>query len=124
MPDRIHNSLTLSRFINFVMESGKKNTARKIVYGAFDEIKTIDKKLNPLEVFEEALQNVIGGMNSILVEPGYHVIPNISFSDVEASFFSTNKSKTIIWGMDSKTPMTHYNWFLTQFNISTIVWFI
>lgn len=57
-PDRVHNSVTLSRFINFVMKGGKKNTARSIVYGAFDEITSIDKKLNPFEVFEEALINV------------------------------------------------------------------
>ena len=57
-PDRVHNSVTLSRFINFIMKGGKKNTARTIVYGAFDEIISIDKDLNPFEVFEEALQNV------------------------------------------------------------------
>ena len=58
LPDRVHNSVTLSRFINFVMKGGKKNIARTVVYGAFDEIVTIDKSLNPFEVFEEALQNV------------------------------------------------------------------
>ncbi|MCH7597712.1 30S ribosomal protein S7 [Patescibacteria group bacterium] len=58
LPDRVHNSVTLSRFINFVMKGGKKNTARTIVYGAFDEITSIDKNLNPFEVFEEALVNV------------------------------------------------------------------
>ena len=58
LPDRVHNSVTLSRFINFVMKGWKKNTARTIVYGAFDEITSIDKNLNPFEVFEEALVNV------------------------------------------------------------------
>ena len=58
LPDRVHNSVTLSRFINFVMKGGKKNTARSVVYGAFDEIVSIDKNLNPFEVFEDALQNV------------------------------------------------------------------
>ena len=38
------------------MERGKKNTARKIVYGAFDAVKE-EAKTDPLEVFEAALKN-------------------------------------------------------------------
>ena len=38
------------------MERGKKNTARKIVYGAFDAVKE-EAKTDPLEVFETALKN-------------------------------------------------------------------
>ena len=38
-PDIMHDSLVLSKFINGVMWDGKKETARKIVYGAFDVIK-------------------------------------------------------------------------------------
>ncbi len=47
---------TIEKFINQVMERGKKNTARKIVYGAFDLIKTESKK-EPLEVFQKAIEN-------------------------------------------------------------------
>lgn len=56
-PDRVYNSVKVSKFINYVMERGKKNTARKIVYGAFDIIKE-KEKTDPLEVFEAAIQNV------------------------------------------------------------------
>ena len=40
------------------MQDGKKNTARKIVYGAFEIIKEKTKTDNPLEVFDKALKNV------------------------------------------------------------------
>ena len=47
---------TVEKFINQVMERGKKTIARKIVYGAFDLIKTQSKK-DPLEVFKKAIEN-------------------------------------------------------------------
>lgn len=46
----------VEKFINQVMERGKKTVARKIVYGAFDIIKTQSKK-DPLEVFQKAVEN-------------------------------------------------------------------
>ncbi|MFH0846073.1 MAG: 30S ribosomal protein S7 [Patescibacteria group bacterium] len=55
-PDRVYNSVKVSKFINYVMKEGKKNTARKIVYGAFDIIKEQEKK-DPVEIFDTALQN-------------------------------------------------------------------
>ncbi len=55
-PDREYNSTKVSKLINYVMIGGKKNTARKVVYGAFDIIKDKEKK-DPLEVFEGALKN-------------------------------------------------------------------
>lgn len=57
MPDHIHDSLEVAKFINHVMERGKKETARKIVYGAFDIIKETEKA-DPLKVFNAALKNV------------------------------------------------------------------
>jgi len=58
IPDAVHGSLVVGQFINYVMERGKKNTARSIVYGALDEIKQKTKADNPVAVFEMALQNV------------------------------------------------------------------
>ncbi len=55
-PDPIYNNVTVAKFINQVMRKGKKEKARKIVYGAFEIIKEKTKK-NPLEVFEQALTN-------------------------------------------------------------------
>jgi small subunit ribosomal protein S7 len=55
-PDPRYNSLTVSRLINYVMERGMKETARKITYQAFDYIKKKTKK-DPMEIFEEAIEN-------------------------------------------------------------------
>lgn len=55
--DIVFESDKVGKFINYVMESGKKNAARKIVYGAFDYIKEAEKVDNPLEIFENALRN-------------------------------------------------------------------
>lgn len=56
-PDAVYNSEKVSKFVNYVMEEGKKNTARKIVYGCLEYIKTTAKVENPMEVFESALKN-------------------------------------------------------------------
>ncbi|MAG12394.1 30S ribosomal protein S7 [bacterium] len=57
-PDHRYNSTKVEKFINYVMKSGKKETARSIVYGAFEFIKEKEKIDNPLEVFDKALKNV------------------------------------------------------------------
>lgn len=56
-PDLSYNSLKVGKFINYIMDSGKKNTARKIVYDAFEIIKDKTKNPNPLEVFDLAIKN-------------------------------------------------------------------
>lgn len=56
-PDFIYNSQKLEKFINYVMWSGKKETARKVVYKAFDVIKEKTGNPNPLEVFDLAMKN-------------------------------------------------------------------
>lgn len=55
-PDRIYESIDVSKFINYVMSDGKKTTAEKIVYGALDILKK--DGLDPLQTFQEALDNV------------------------------------------------------------------
>ena len=58
LPDPLYNSKLVTKLINNVMEDGKKGVAQKIVYDAFS---AIEQKLgqNPLEVFNEALENVM-----------------------------------------------------------------
>jgi len=55
-PDPLYNNITVSKFVNYIMRKGKKEKARKIVYGAFKVIKTKTQK-DPLEVFELAIKN-------------------------------------------------------------------
>ena len=53
-----YNSTKVEKFINSVMWDGKKSTARKVVYDAFDIVKEKTKAESGLEVFETALRNV------------------------------------------------------------------
>jgi len=55
-PDPVYGRIDLSRFINFVMSEGKKTIARKAVYDALEKIKK-DTKKEPIEIFEQALEN-------------------------------------------------------------------
>ena len=56
LPDPKHGSQVIARFINMVMQSGKKSVAEKIVYGALDQI--AEKNPEPVELVEKALSNV------------------------------------------------------------------
>src|SRR3984885_14317975 len=57
-PDIKFASVRVEKFINSVMWDGKKSTARKVVYDAFDIVKEKAKVENPLELFETAIRNV------------------------------------------------------------------
>ncbi|MBP6060949.1 MAG: 30S ribosomal protein S7 [Candidatus Pacebacteria bacterium] len=56
-PDFVYNSQKLEKFINYIMWAGKKETARKVMYAAFDVIKEKTGNPNPLEVFDLAMRN-------------------------------------------------------------------
>jgi small subunit ribosomal protein S7 len=56
LPDPKHGSEVVARFINMVMQSGKKSVAEKIVYGALDTIG--EKHAEPVQLVEKALGNV------------------------------------------------------------------
>jgi small subunit ribosomal protein S7 len=56
-PDFIYNSQKLEKFINYIMWSGKKETARKVMYACFDLIKEKTGNPNPLEIFDLAMRN-------------------------------------------------------------------
>ena len=58
LPDPLYNSKLVTKLINNVMYDGKKGVAQKIVYDAFAEV---EAKIgsNPLEAFQEALENVM-----------------------------------------------------------------
>ena len=56
-PDPLYGSVVLSKFINKVMERGKKSLARGIVYNALEKFSKRVKAENPLEAFEQALEN-------------------------------------------------------------------
>ena len=55
-PDPQYQNLELARFINRVMQRGKKTTAQRIIYNAFDIIREQSSR-EPLEVFQQAVRN-------------------------------------------------------------------
>lgn len=57
LPDPKYGNERLAKFINHVMESGKKAVAERIVYGALSKVEERTKK-DPLEVFEKALESI------------------------------------------------------------------
>ncbi len=57
IPDPVYGSTVLAKFINKIMIEGKKSTARSIVYNAIEKFAKRVKVENPLEAFEQALEN-------------------------------------------------------------------
>ena len=57
LPDPKYKNVTLAKFVNVVMQSGKKAVAERIVYGALEAVASRSGK-DPLELFEQALSNV------------------------------------------------------------------
>ena len=56
--DPVYNSILVSKFVNCLMFDGKKTVALKVFYDALDVIKTKISDVEPLEVFQQALENV------------------------------------------------------------------
>ena len=57
LPDPKFGSVELSKFMNVIMESGKKAVAERIIYGALDQVEKKSGK-DPLEIFNVALNNI------------------------------------------------------------------
>ena len=55
--DATYDSQNVSRLVNYIMLNGQKETARKIVYAAFEEIKNANEGNDPVEIFELAIRN-------------------------------------------------------------------
>ncbi len=72
LPDAIYNSKVVTKLINTIMLDGKKGTAEKILYGAFDRIKE-QTGSEPMDVYNKAMENIkpalevksrrVGGLN-------------------------------------------------------------
>lgn len=56
-PDAVYGSVEITRFINYIMQDGKKAVARSIVYGALEKLGE-ETKLKPIEAFTKAMGNI------------------------------------------------------------------
>lgn len=57
LPDPVYNDVAVARFVNYLMERGKKGLSERILYDAFEIIETKTKS-DPLEQFKKAIENV------------------------------------------------------------------
>ncbi len=57
LPDPKYKDIVVAKFMNNLMQDGKKSVAEKIVYGAFDKIHAIENN-DPIEVFNKAISEV------------------------------------------------------------------
>ena len=56
LPDPVYSNLLVAKFVNYIMNDGKKGVAEKIFYGAMNQVK--DKtKSDGLKIFEKAIEN-------------------------------------------------------------------
>jgi len=58
LPDPIYNSKVVAKLINSIMLDGKRGTAEKILYGAFEQVEAKTGR-SALEVFSQALENIM-----------------------------------------------------------------
>ncbi|PAB56134.1 30S ribosomal protein S7 [Anaeromicrobium sediminis] len=58
LPDPLHGSKVVAKLINNIMQDGKKGTAQRIVYNAFETIREKTGE-EPVEVFENAMNNIM-----------------------------------------------------------------
>ena len=58
LPDPKFSSQTIAKFMNHVMQDGKKSIAESIVYGALDRVQEKNSSVDPVEFFEDTLEKV------------------------------------------------------------------
>lgn len=56
-PDSLHGSTLITKYINYVMDRGKKNIAQKIVYDSINKL-SIETKIGPLDSLDRVMKNV------------------------------------------------------------------
>ena len=99
LPDPKYVNLTLAKFMNHVMVSGKKSVAERIVYGALDRIKDRTNG-NPIEVFDAALEAVAPSVEVKSRRVGgatYQVPVEVRVSRRTAALY---RSSTQFWSSD------------------------
>jgi len=57
LPDPVYNDRLVAKFVNYIMDGGKKGIAEKIFYGAMNNIKQ-RTKTDGMKIFEKAIENV------------------------------------------------------------------
>ncbi len=75
LPDPKFGNVELSKFMNVIMEGGKKAVAERIIYGALDLIDKKQPEKDPLEAFVTAINNVEAHGGSEVPPRGWRQLP-------------------------------------------------
>ena len=67
LPDTKYDDLSVAKFINYIMESGKKGVAEKIFYGAMDIIQN-KTKTDGLKIFKKGIENTLRAFQELKAE--------------------------------------------------------
>ena len=65
LPDPVYSSKVVTKLVNQIMQDGKKGTAQKILYEAFDIIKEKTGS-DPMDIYNKALENAINLANELM----------------------------------------------------------
>ncbi len=82
LPDPIYGNKVITKFINSLMYDGKKSVATEIMYGALELIEKKNQETKGIDVFNDAIENVILG-RKIPVGTGLHREEDINLKEQE-----------------------------------------
>ena len=77
IPDAKFGDVVLTKFMNSIMKEGKKSSAEHIVYGALDQMESKVKQ-NPIELFHQALSNVMPALEVDPAPPDHSCRPSLA----------------------------------------------
>lgn len=84
LPDPLYNSKLVTKLVNSIMLDGKKGVSQKVVYGAFDIVREKTGR-EPLEVFTEAMENIMPTLEVKARRVGGSYLPGADGSSPGAS---------------------------------------
>ena len=86
LPDPVYNDILVTKFVNYVMECGKKGVAEKIFYGAMEMIKQ-KTKTDGLVIFEKAIENASPSVEVKVQKNWWCYIPSSNRSSKNRRFY-------------------------------------
>ena len=94
-PDEVYGSIKVSKLINYVMERGKKDTARKIVYKVMDELK---KEGDPVAILLQFVHHFVNDLaRSVLLAALHHVVDELGYLDRAVHIVGPRQVLSFYW---------------------------
>jgi small subunit ribosomal protein S7 len=111
IPDPKFGDLVLTKFMNSIMKEGKKSAAERIVYGALDQMEKKGKS-NPVELFHEALRNVMPALEvrSRRVGGATYQVPGELLDAANNRGTAVKKREDTHRMAEANRAFSHYRW--------------